>query len=76
MDTDLIFVIGLLVGALAIPAILSAFVDGRPPRAAAIMLLVAGVLVVVAVTRKPGGYTFEGIPNVVYRVIGQLTHGS
>ncbi|MFC2968433.1 hypothetical protein [Acidimangrovimonas pyrenivorans] len=76
MNTDLMFVIGLVVGVLAIPSIFSAFSESRAPRAAAIMVLIAGVLIVTAVSQKPAAYTFENIPDVVLRVVGGLLNGS
>ncbi len=59
MTTDLYLVIGMVLGALAIPSILSAFSDGRAPRLAAIVVMIAGTLIVVAISRKPGGYEIQ-----------------
>ncbi len=72
MDADLMFVIGAVLSVLAMPAIVSAFADGRPPRAAAIVLLIGGVLVVVALGQKPGGLTIAEIPDMFFRVIGRV----
>lgn len=72
MDTDVMLVIGLLVCVLAIPSLLSAFAESRPPRAGAIMVLIGGVLLAVALTQKPSGYTFAEVPDVVFRVIGRF----
>lgn len=69
MDNDLLLVIGIIVGVLAIPSLLSAFSESRPPRAGAILVLIAGVLVAVALTRKTGGYTFDEVPEVFMSVI-------
>ena len=69
MDYDLMLVIGIFVGILAIPSLLAAFSDSRSPRAGAIMILIAGTLVAVALSKKTGGYTFDQIPEVVMRVI-------
>ena len=76
MSTDLMFVIGLVVGVLAIPSIFSAFSDRRAPRAGAVMLLIAGGLIVTAVSQRPAAYTIDQIPDVVFRVVGGLLHGS
>ena len=46
--------------------------DGRAPRAGAIMVLIGGVLVVVALTQKPSVYPFAEIPEVVFSVIGRF----
>ncbi|MGC8201596.1 hypothetical protein ACP2AV_02715 [Aliiroseovarius sp. PTFE2010] len=70
MQTDLYFVLGLVVGILAIPAIFSAVSEGRVPRAAAIMVMISGGLIVLAVSQKPGGYALNEIPDVFARVVG------
>ena len=72
MDTDLMLVIGLAVCVLAIPALLSAFSESRPPRFAAIMVLIGGVLLVTSLTQKPSGYTFAEVPEVIFKVIGRF----
>lgn len=69
MDTDLVLVIGIVVLVLSLPSLLSAFTEGRAPRAGAIMLLIGGVLIVVALTRHGiNTYTFADIPDVFLRV--------
>lgn len=72
MDTDLFLVIGLTLGGLTIPSLLSAFTEGRTPRSAAIMVLIAGTLVVLALTQKPSGYSVSDIPDAFARVIGRM----
>jgi hypothetical protein len=74
VDPDLFFTIGLLVGALAIPAVISAFSESRPPRAAAIMVMIAAGLILVAILEKPGGYTVGEIPAIVMGVVGNLVN--
>lgn len=69
MGPDLYLVIGLVVGALAIPAVISAFSEGRPPRAAAILVMISAGLILAAVLQKPGGYTMGEIPEVFAGVI-------
>lgn len=72
MQHDLILVIGLVILGFTIPAIVSAFSDGRAPRVAAIMLLIGGGLVTIALTQKPNGYTLEDIPHAFTRVVGSV----
>jgi hypothetical protein len=72
MDTDLMLVLGLVISVLAIPSLLAAFSESRAPRAGALMVLIGGVLVVVALTQKPSGYTFAEVPEVVFSVIGRF----
>ncbi len=69
LDTDLIFVIGVVVATLTIPAIFSALADGRAPRSAAIMVLIAGGLIALAVMQRPGGYSIEDIPSAFMSVV-------
>ncbi|SHI83347.1 hypothetical protein [Wenxinia saemankumensis] len=73
MDADLYLTIGLILLVFSLPAIASALTDGRPPRLASLVLLIGGTLLVVALTTKPGGYTFGEIPDVLFRVIGRYT---
>lgn len=72
MDPDLFFVIGLFVLVLAIPSIFGALTDGRPPRAAAILIMVGGGLVGLAIYQRPGAYSFETIPDIIASVIGGI----
>ena len=74
MDTDLILVIGIALSGLAIPSLLAAFSESRPPRAGAIMILVGGTLIVVALTQTIRTYTFAEIPDVFIRVIGRFVN--
>ena len=71
MDTDLFMVVGIVIFALAIPSLLSAWVEGRVPRAGSIMVFIGGVLVVTALTQHSGGYRFSEMPNLFLRVIGR-----
>ncbi|WP_417807262.1 hypothetical protein [Thioclava sp.] len=72
LDTDLILTIGLVIAIFAIPAVISAFSDHRPPRAAAVAVLVAGGLIVFAFYAKPDGYTIERIPDAVARTVARV----
>lgn len=71
MDTDLILVIGIVLCALSIPTLLSAYTEGRAPRSGSVLLFIGGVLVVVALTQNPRGYAFADVPGVFYSVIGR-----
>lgn len=74
MDAELMFVVGTVLCGFSVPSILSAMADSRPPRAAAIILLIGGVLVVVAIGQRPGGFAINDIPNVFFRVIGRYLY--
>ncbi|MFT6451492.1 MAG: hypothetical protein ACJA06_000976 [Halocynthiibacter sp.] len=70
MTNDVLLIIGIGIGLLAIPAIIGAFSEGRSPRAAAIMVMIGGGLIVLAVSQQPGGYTLNEVPDVFVRVVG------
>ncbi len=72
MSHDLALVIGLVLGVMSVPAIFSAFSEGRAPRVAAFTILAGGSLMLWALTQKPGGYTLLDIPNAFVRVVGQF----
>tara|TARA_R110002096_G_scaffold47539_17_gene126758 strand:+ start:7771 stop:7995 length:225 start_codon:yes stop_codon:yes gene_type:complete len=74
MDTDLVLVVGIIIGVLAIPSMLSTISDSRPPRAAAVLVLIAGVLIVVAVQKRPNGYSINEIPQAFITVIGRYLY--
>jgi hypothetical protein len=69
VDPDQALVIGIIIGALSIPAVIGAFSEGRPPRSAAILFMIAAGLIVTATFIKPGGYTFNEIPDTVAAVV-------
>ncbi len=71
MDPELALVIGLVVGGFSVPAVVSAFSDGRAPRAAAVALMVGGGLVIWAFSQKSGGYALEDIPKAFISVAGR-----
>lgn len=71
MDTDLFLVLGIVITVLAVPALVSAFSESRPPRAAAIMVMIGGGLLVFAVTQHPGGYAVEDVPEALIRVVAR-----
>jgi hypothetical protein len=69
VDHDLTLVIGIVVGMLAIPALLSAYSESRAPRSGAVLVLISGVLLVVALTNKGGGYRLDEVPEIFMSVI-------
>lgn len=72
METDYALVFGLVIAVLIIPSLVSAWLDGRAPRASALLVVMAGGLIVYAEANKPGGYSFEDIPIVTTQVVGDL----
>lgn len=71
MDPDLALVIGILLGVLSIPPVLSALSDRRAPRASAVVILIAGGLILYATQSKPGGISLDQIPDVFVSVLGR-----
>lgn len=69
MDTDLILTLGILLVIVTIPSLLAAWVEGRPPRVGALMILAAMSMILAAVMNRPTGYRFEEIPTVMLNVI-------
>lgn len=74
MDTDLFFVVGLAMGVIAIPAITSAFLDGRAPRLPAYLVVIGGLMIGYAVQQKPNAYGFDTVPETISRVIARYTN--
>jgi len=71
MDHDLALVLGMVIGVLSIPSVVSSMSDGHVPRAASISIIIAGVLVVWSVTGKPGGYRVDQVPDVFAKVVAR-----
>ncbi|MEM8775211.1 MAG: hypothetical protein AAGF53_09265 [Pseudomonadota bacterium] len=71
MDADLIFAIGVVVGVFSIPAVISALSEKRAPRVAMFAIVVAGVMVVWAMSENPEGYSVKEIPEVIVRVVAK-----
>ena len=71
MDLELIFVLGCVLTAFSIPAIVSAFSDGRTPRYLVVIILIGVVMIGYAVNGRPGSFTFDTLPDVFAKVIGR-----
>ena len=72
MDSDLLLIVGIVLAILSVPAILSAFSEGRAPRVATFTAIAAGCLIVWAIQTHPGGYSVEEIPEVFVRVVARF----
>jgi hypothetical protein len=70
MDPDLFMVIGICLGVLAVPSMVSSFSEGRAPRVAFVVGLIGVVLVIMALNAK-GGYTASEVMQAFYTVIGR-----
>jgi hypothetical protein len=71
MDTDLALILGLVVAGLAVPSVMSALSDRRAPRASMVTILIAGAMILYAVTSKPGGYEISLVPDVFFSVLSR-----
>jgi len=74
VDPDLFLTIGIILGVLTIPSLLSAWTDGRVPRFGAIMVLVAVIMVAVAAKNKPTGYKISDVPTIMLNVVGRYVN--
>ncbi|KMW60592.1 hypothetical protein AIOL_000756 [Candidatus Rhodobacter oscarellae] len=70
---DLFLVFGIIIAGFAIPSMMGAFADRRPPRASAIAILVGGSMILIALSQKPGGYTLNDVPEAFIRVVAHFT---
>ena len=74
MDTDLVLTLGILLLVLTIPALLSAWVEGRVPRIGALMLVASCAMIIGALVTRPTGYSFAEIPQVMLNVAARLVN--
>lgn len=70
MEFDIIFVLGLLIAAFAIPSFVAAYADKRRPRQALVMMLIGGGMMYYGFVMNPGVYSLSTIDDVILRVIG------
>lgn len=67
--TDLIMCLGVVVLALAFPAIVGAFSRSAPPRAGILAIFIGGGMIVYANSSRPGGYSVAEMPDLFLRVL-------
>lgn len=72
ISTELLLVSGVVLGMLSLVAWLSALIEKRPPRAAAIAVVVSGSLFLLAVSRGEGSFDLIDIPNAFVVVVASL----
>ena len=73
MQADVALVVGLVVLIFSFPAILGAIREERPPRVAAIAILIGGGLVLYAFHERSGSYTMDQLPGMFMRVVSRFT---
>lgn len=70
MNPDLIFVIGVGIFALAIPAAINAFsTSGRTLKPALACLVVGGSMIVLAQSQSTSGYSLTELPSIVMELL-------
>lgn len=72
MDPDLALVLGLVIAGVSVPAMIAAYSDSRTPRAPALVILIAGGLILYALTTRPGGYRLADVPEVFFGVVARF----
>ncbi len=72
MDPDIALVLGLIIGGLSVPGIMSAVSERRAPRASMLTILLAGGLLYYALETKPGGYELRDIPDAFIDVVAKV----
>jgi formate-dependent nitrite reductase membrane component NrfD len=72
MDTDLVLTLGIVLLVVTLPSLLAAWVEGRPPRVAAIMLVTSLTMIVTALLYKPGGYAINDVPSVMVGAVSRM----
>ena len=71
MDPDFIFLAGVAILSLAIPATISAFsTSGATMRVPMVCVIAGGSLVAWASITTPGGYTLDDVPRLLMALIG------
>lgn len=66
------FVGGMVLALLAIPAVISAFSSDRPLKGALTLAVTGSALMLAAYATKPEGYRADEIPKVIGSVVGRL----
>jgi formate-dependent nitrite reductase membrane component NrfD len=74
MDTDLVLTLGIVLGVITLPSLLSAWVEGRAPRVGAILLVAAFGMIVAAALNNPGGYAVSDVPGIMAGVFGRMVN--
>lgn len=72
MDTDLVLTLGIVLLALSLPSLLSAWVEGRLSRLGTLMIIVASCMIGWAIYTQPKSYEVTEIPMVMLGVLSRL----
>ena len=71
MDSDLFFVVGVIMAVFSIPSIVSALSDGRAPRVPAMLIILGALMIGYAMQQRPGVYGLDTLPDTFVRVVAR-----
>ena len=72
MRFHILLVVGIVLAVFSVVAVLTALIEGRRPRVAAIMVLIAGGILALAVMQSDHGLRWEDIPNAFVAVVAAI----
>ena len=72
MTNDFLLVLGLFIVVFSIPSFIGAYSAGRPPRAAALFIMVGAGLISWAVYQQPNAYSLAEIPELIISVFARI----
>lgn len=72
VDPDILIALGVFLLVLSVPSMISAMIDRRPPRVAALTAIIAAGLLVYTVQTNPGVYSLRDVPDVFIRVAAMV----
>jgi hypothetical protein len=72
MKTDIALVMGTILGALALVAVLTALIEGRRPRVAALVVVISGGLILWGAGASADGFQWDDIPNAFISVAAAI----
>lgn len=71
MDIDLIFVLGIVIGAFGVPALVSAYSEWHLPRRAAMLFMISGAMITYAMYLRQEPYVLENLDEVFVSVLAR-----
>ncbi|MEO0371734.1 MAG: hypothetical protein AAF231_09790 [Pseudomonadota bacterium] len=72
VDPDILIALGVFLLVLSVPSLISAVIDRRPPRVAALTAIIAAGILVYTVQTNPGIYSLRDVPDVFIRVAARF----
>ena len=75
MQSDVLFVIGIILCGLSAAPLFGSLTEGRLSFRGAVMALIGEGLIAFATYERPGVYSLSTAPDAFYRVIGAVVQG-